>query len=687
MAESLTWGLIGKQDMNIGGGTFTAVPLPDGTTATLNQIGSHTLLEGMRSALQNGCVGNGSTDERAALNTLANTTMTAGGILYFPPGTYRISSAITFPANVILSFCPGAMLSMDSGVIVTIWGQIQAGLCQIFSGVGTIAFGSAYDTKGRQADGIIPQWWGALGNTAHDDTAAIQAALDACGITGGTVFLPTGTYKTTATLTMFPGAGGLGYWGQWLKGASKWASRIAYSGPTNTSCIRMAGYLQKVSDMCLQNVGGWLDGIEYGGTPSLGGFTSGGKIADVYISGESMPGNGISTGRGQFQADQLTVDHCMFTYLTSGCAFTVLDSNALSNNLYNCDIGHCWIGVIGVVPSTNIGVFGGEFDDNDINFIASAGPPFTVHGIRTEGSKKQFWSSVGSYSQPCSFTSYLLASSWSMEHAQPRPSVTCTSTDATHITLTPVGAVSGDCGTVTFGDYIIIAGAGVAGADLHTHIQTMTDKTHASLDGAAISTAVTNAAVTYDTTVTQYNFFETAGGPYVHTACAFNHYGSNASETAFPQAVGDQSWIGCNWADNQPNPLGLTYAGQNANALPARRTWISCSTNTSTALAPMPNHVPQAGHLVYYIPNASVTGTNNALVVTGPVPLATGLTIQIYLAALTLQAGINTLNYNGNGADQIIRGSDYSQGTVAHAVGNILMVMWDSAYGWRDLAN
>lgn len=41
MAESVVLGLIGKQDLNIGTGTFT-VTLPDGSTGTLNQISLST---------------------------------------------------------------------------------------------------------------------------------------------------------------------------------------------------------------------------------------------------------------------------------------------------------------------------------------------------------------------------------------------------------------------------------------------------------------------------------------------------------------------------------------------------------------------------------------------------------------------------------------------------------------------
>ena len=49
---------------------------------------------------------------------------------------------------------------------------------------------------------IYPQSFGAIGNSVHDDTQAIQAALDfAVAISDGKVYLPAGTYKITGTLT------------------------------------------------------------------------------------------------------------------------------------------------------------------------------------------------------------------------------------------------------------------------------------------------------------------------------------------------------------------------------------------------------------------------------------------------------------------------------------------------------
>lgn len=44
--------------------------------------------------------------------------------------------------------------------------------------------------------------YGAVGDGSNDDTASIQAAIDALPSSGGTVLLPSGTYKVTSTITI-----------------------------------------------------------------------------------------------------------------------------------------------------------------------------------------------------------------------------------------------------------------------------------------------------------------------------------------------------------------------------------------------------------------------------------------------------------------------------------------------------
>lgn len=158
---------------------------------TLGDFYLHDLSDlGIYNVMEYGATGNGSTDDRAALNTLANTTIpAAGGTMFFPPGTYKISSNITFPTYVTLQFSNGAKLSIDNGMVVTILDTVSAPQTQIISGSGTVALAAQRE--------VLPQWWGALNDGSVDCASAINAAITAAQ--SGVVRLIAGTYKITNT--------------------------------------------------------------------------------------------------------------------------------------------------------------------------------------------------------------------------------------------------------------------------------------------------------------------------------------------------------------------------------------------------------------------------------------------------------------------------------------------------------
>lgn len=113
-----------------------------------------------------GAVGDGITDDTAAIQAaIAN-----GAPIYFPPTStfYKISSPIIFTIPFI------------------------AGMYKVFEAVsGNVKF-----TIGT-VPVIYPQWWGALGNNSHDDTTAIQAALDSVSNTVFTIATNEASYTTT----------------------------------------------------------------------------------------------------------------------------------------------------------------------------------------------------------------------------------------------------------------------------------------------------------------------------------------------------------------------------------------------------------------------------------------------------------------------------------------------------------
>ena len=104
-------------------------------------------------------VGDDATDDRAKF---ANAD--TDGDFEVSSGTYKISSNITI--SNIMTFLPGAMLSIDSGITVTINDSIKTPIQQIFSGSGLVVFG-----LGSQPF-VYPDYWGTAVGT-------IQKAVDA----------------------------------------------------------------------------------------------------------------------------------------------------------------------------------------------------------------------------------------------------------------------------------------------------------------------------------------------------------------------------------------------------------------------------------------------------------------------------------------------------------------------------
>ena len=67
-----------------------------------------------------GAVGNGSTDDATAIQAALDALKTSGGIVYFPAGTYLITTPVLFYSNQTLLFEPGATILCGSGSMTSL---------------------------------------------------------------------------------------------------------------------------------------------------------------------------------------------------------------------------------------------------------------------------------------------------------------------------------------------------------------------------------------------------------------------------------------------------------------------------------------------------------------------------------------------------------------------------------------
>ena len=100
-----------------------------------------------------------------------------------------VFSNTTVDATCTLWFVGPGQLSVASGVIVAINGPIVAPLAKIFTLTGT---GTVSLTSNARISYVFPQWWGGMPDGSTDNTAALQATVNASA--GRIVFLSGGTW-------------------------------------------------------------------------------------------------------------------------------------------------------------------------------------------------------------------------------------------------------------------------------------------------------------------------------------------------------------------------------------------------------------------------------------------------------------------------------------------------------------
>lgn len=147
----------------------------DAATGTNKSIKVASLLQKrtVSSLYTYGAVGDGVADDSAAFVA----AQAAGETIFITNGTFKIDQdlTLTIPINFL-----GGVIQVETGHTLTISNCISAPFYEIFTGAGSV------DISDSVVEKVVPQWWGAVGDTSTDDTPAFEAAL----ATGKPVFVP-----------------------------------------------------------------------------------------------------------------------------------------------------------------------------------------------------------------------------------------------------------------------------------------------------------------------------------------------------------------------------------------------------------------------------------------------------------------------------------------------------------------
>lgn len=96
-----------------------------------------------------GAKGDGITDDSAALTAALTALGTDDATLHFPAGRYVLGADVTIPENICLKFDNGAVLSIGDTYTLTVDGNIDAGLWQIFGGAGAVTLAKRINARGE----------------------------------------------------------------------------------------------------------------------------------------------------------------------------------------------------------------------------------------------------------------------------------------------------------------------------------------------------------------------------------------------------------------------------------------------------------------------------------------------------------------------------------------------------------
>jgi len=188
---------------------------------------------------------NGKLIPKTSLNAAINDDDSAGFTIVI---TGLVSTGTAeIPATRSLQVLPGGMLQVNPGCTLTISCFVDAGLYQIFTGLGVVR--GDFKTNSH----LVPQWWGARGDNINNDGPAIKAMIVATKGTAEagcrTYYFTKGIYRVEESITLTD------LYGSTWVGDGGHSSYIRYM-PTDSELFYITGYLGNTfRDICFQGEG------------------------------------------------------------------------------------------------------------------------------------------------------------------------------------------------------------------------------------------------------------------------------------------------------------------------------------------------------------------------------------------------------------------------------------------------
>lgn len=234
-----------------------------------------------------------------------------------------------------------------------------------------------------------PEWYGAVGNGIHDDTAAIQAAFAALPTAGGTVHLAAKFYLITGMIDIAGTASGIQRTLRSLTGEG--TATVINCNPSSalTACVRdLNGSRSTIKDLTItanSNVSYVLD------VTTLPNSTENVNISNLNISGGI---NGVAIGPDTNNDVSHVIMDDVIVKGASNAGFILgngAQGNVLDNYCFGCDSEENAIGVL--IQGAGIGWYGGSVEHNTTADFEMSRPPdqnVVIEGVRSETSNR-FW--------------------------------------------------------------------------------------------------------------------------------------------------------------------------------------------------------------------------------------------------------------------------------------------------------